>query len=244
VPAGILLVQSVVVPPTQPREQNDAIFSFDLADFAFALLFFVAEIAFATAWHKLVLEREARSAGRLSLGQAEWIYFKKLVMLFFIILLTGLAWVLAMSSLTSLGLGMGGLVGGDEGFNAAGIAVLAIGIAAAVYVAYRYGAFFLVLPAAAVGRNFLLREATHRIGPNRWTLLMTYVCAYLPILLLDILRSRIPLDLSGSTTGFLLPFIGNLPELIFMPVIVGVLSITYRELVQRPEQAALPHVFS
>lgn len=90
------------------------------------------------------------------------------------------------------------------------------------------------------GRNCTGKEAEAAIGDNRWRLMGVYVLALLPLVVLEYLLGSL-LGGTAMKSGAIATVVQYGPTLLFAPVIVGVLSITYRELVQKPEAGAQPH---
>lgn len=92
----------------------------------------------------------------------------------------------------------------------------------------------LLLPAASIGRDMSIGEASQKMQGNSWRLIFIYLLAFAPPFLLEFLLGAILSGL-GMNSAVNNLRVSWLPWLLFTPIIVGVLSIAYRELVQTAE---------
>tara|TARA_R110002110_G_scaffold18498_9_gene77625 strand:+ start:353 stop:1231 length:879 start_codon:yes stop_codon:yes gene_type:complete len=196
---------------------------------------YLAEIPLATAWHRLILQQNSGESHRYVVGRREFRYLLKALFILIVVLLVSLLLGILVSGLM-LPLIMGSVGGKAIPENLVLVSIVGSVLSIAIYAVLGYflGCLFLMLPAAAIGRNFKSGEASTALKGNEWRLVGIYIVALVPIYLLaaafDGLFS-LSLDAPGLGAG-LFTYFG---PLIFAPLIVGVLSITYRDLVQKPE---------
>ncbi|CAN0564067.1 unnamed protein product, partial [Laminaria digitata] len=205
-----------------------------IAVVAFAVVIFVAQIPMATAWHRLILMPADRASHRYRIGRPEGRYCLKMLVIVLIVLMVSLMIGLMLSFLVvptmlSLTTGTGG-VANPLVFWMAGI-VIALGFYALLV--YFLGYLLLMLPAAAMGRNCTSREAAAALGRNQWRLMGIYTLVLLPLVILEFLLAWLVGSLALQN-GVLLAVVQYGPPLLFAPVVIGVLSIVYRELAQAP----------
>jgi len=202
------------------------------------VLMYLSEIPLATAWHRLILVENPGERHRYVVGRPEFRYFLKAIFIFFVMfLVSGLLGTLVGGVMVPL---IFGSIGGNSiPDNLLLITVAGWVLSFVIYsvLGYFLGCLFLMLPAAAIGRNFKSGQASAALKGNEWRLVGVYIVTLVPITILAAVVDGLfflSLDVPGTGGGFF-SFFG---PLIFAPLIVGVLSITYRELVQKPEAAA------
>ena len=93
-----------------------------------------------------------------------------------------------------------------------------------------------MLPAASVGRKLRNGDAYAivRDGRNNGRLLIAYLFVSAPIMFINWAVVEISEKLN-SGSGVLANIVEFAPEVLYTPALVGVISIAYRELVQKPE---------
>lgn len=199
---------------------------------------YLSEIPLATAWHRLILVDNPGDRHRYVVGRPEFRYLLKALFILIVLILVGILLGILVSGIM-LPLFFGSFGGKTIPDNLVLITiagwVLSIGIYAVL--GYFLGCLFLMLPAAAIGRNFKSGQASAALKGNEWRLVGVYIVTLVPITVLAAAIDGLfflSLDVPGAAGGFF-TFFG---PLIFAPLIVGVLSITYRELVQKPEAGA------
>lgn len=200
--------------------------------FFLSVLIYLSQVPLVTAWHRTILEPRAAAGHGYRIGNREGRY---LLNLFVIALAIGAIFMVA--SILA-GLLLPAIVGSVSGYFGVAVSLL-LSVALYLGLGYLLVGGFLVLPAAAIGREIRLGPAMLATNGNEWRLLGIYAVALLPVWGLAVI---LELFAAAAATGSLL--VENVlyfgPELLFAPAIVGVLSITYRELVQKPEAAAGP----
>ena len=242
VPAAVIAVLSVVnvqflmAPGGEVMGRSSVTTA--IATVIFPIFIYLSQIPLATAWHRLILAADDDQAHRYRIGRPEGRYLLKILSIGLIVLVVSLMIGLMLSFLvipTLMSLTTGGRGVPDPFLMVLVGSAISIGIY--TILGYFLGYLLLMLPAAAIGRNYTGKEAEAAIGDNRWRLMGVYVLALLPLVVLEYLPGWL---LAGPAmkSGAIAAFVQYGPTLLFAPVIIGVLSITYRELVQKPEAGA------
>ena len=234
IPAVCLLVLGALLSEAVDPPAPEVEFGFGLLSAGGFLIFFLSEIPLATAWHRLILMPADPAAARYAVGRPEWLYLRKILLLLVMVIVISIGVSVVMllvgAALAAL---LAGLGVGLPVLHGAGIVSFALlGI-----VAYLFGHIVLVLPAAAIGRKMQIGEAAHAIGSNAWPLVWLYVIAYFPVWLFGVALSLVAPVYTVTAPAYVALLLQYLPELVFTPVIVGILSVTFRELVLIPEAA-------
>lgn len=198
-------------------------------------LYLVSQIPLATAWHRLILrEQDSASHDYLIQGREGRYCLKAILIAAIYAGIFFAAWyVIAKVLFAPMMQGVvAEIVAGrsnEESFRNAIIIQSVV-----VYCLYGATAFFLaglllVLPAAAIGDTLGLGEGIRKLENNSGRFVAIFILAYLPVWLLQRL-----LRWAFEEPSFVI----YLPALLFGPVLIGVLSIAYRELVQKLEAAS------
>jgi hypothetical protein len=198
-------------------------------------LIYLVQIPMATAWHRLILEPERTDGHRYMMGWNERLYFLKALQL--MVLIVGL--IILFGILVSVvAVPLQALTSNSPIFQ---MFVFTVAIVVLLYLAIGYFAcpILLMLPAASIGKKLTSGEAymAVREGRNNWALAIAYLIASAPIMIINWLATGVVEKLNLGN-DFLRNFLYLAPEVLYAPALVGVLSITYRELVQKPEAAA------
>lgn len=223
--------------PDDPATLNQSMVLPIVMVMLFAVTIYLSEIPLATAWHRFILTHEDTGSHRYIVGRREWRYLLKALFIAIIVLLLSIL----MGLLLSLLLIPFVLAITGSGPSAGGLwvvslvsAVLSLGMYAVV--GYLIGHLFLMLPAAAIGRPFSWTEASVALAGNKWRFVGLYIVVLAPLILLTFgIDAVLGVGTGGGTSATEL--VNYIVSLLFAPVIVGVLSITYRELVQNSEAA-------
>lgn len=206
----------------------------------FAAVIYLSQIPLATAWHRLILTADDGTSHRYRIGGPEGRYLLKMLVIALIVIVISLMIGLMLSflivpALMSVTTGARG-VPNPFLFWLVGT-VVAVGIYGLL--GYFLGYLLLMLPAAAIGRNMAGSEAAASIGNNQWRLMGVYIVTLLPLVVLEYLLGWL-LGGLALKSGLVLAIVQYGPTLLFAPVVIGVLSIIYRELVQEPDAARTP----
>ena len=206
-----------------------------IAIFLFTALIYLSQVPLATARHRLILKSGDTGSQRYMIGGPKGRYFLKILIIALIVIAVSLMIGLLLSGLV-LPLLMG-ITTGERGLpNLILLGLIGTVISLGLYsvLGYFLGYLLLMLPAAAIGRNYVGSEASAAIKGNEWRLVGVYVVAMLPLIILEYLFGWL---LGGLVlkSGILLAIVQYGPTLLFAPVVIGVLSITYRGLVQKAE---------
>lgn len=206
-----------------------------VAIFVFNVLIYLSQIPLATAWHRLILKTDDPGSHRYMIGRPEGRYLLKILFVALVVIAVSLLIGLLLSVLV-LPVLMEVTVGarGMPNLLLLGLVSTAISLGVYAVLGFFLGYLFSMLPAAAIGRNYAGSEASAAIKGNEWRLVGVYVVAMLPLIVLEYLLGWLIGSLALKS-GILLAIVQYGPTLLFAPVVIGVLSITYRELVQKPE---------
>lgn len=206
-----------------------------VAIFVFNVLIYLSQIPLATAWHRLILKTDDPGSHRYMIGRPEGRYLLKILFVALVVIAVSLLIGLLLSVLV-LPVLMEVTVGarGMPNLLLLGLVSTAISLGVYAVLGFFLGYLLLMLPAAAIGRNYAGSEASAAIKGNEWRLVGVYVVAMLPLIVLEYLLGWLIGSLALKS-GILLAIVQYGPTLLFAPVVIGVLSITYRELVQKPE---------
>ena len=239
VPAAVIALLSVMSVQLLIGPEGDTIIlptaAAGIAIIVFSMIIYLSQIPLATAWHRLILTSDDDATHRYRIGGPEGRYLLKIVVVSLIVLVVSLMIGLMLSFLVIpalMSLTTGGRGVPDPFVMMLVGTVISIGIY--TILGYFLGYLLLMLPAAAIGRNYKGSEAEAAIGDNRWRLMGVYVLALLPLVVLEYLLGWL-LGGLAMKSGAIAAIVQYGPTLLFAPVIIGVLSITYRELVQKPE---------
>lgn len=230
---SIVSVQLLIGPDGE--SMTFPLISTGVAVILFQLIIYLSQIPLATAWHRLILTDDDDRTQGYRIGGPEGRDLLKILIIGMIVLVVSLMIGLMLSFLVIpalMSLTTGGRGVPDPVLMLLVGAVISIGIF--TILGYFLGYLLLMLPAAAIGRNYTGSEAAAAMGDNRWRLMGVYVLALLPLVVLEYLLEWL---LAGPAmkSGAIAAVVQYGPTLLFAPVIIGVLSITYRELVQKPE---------
>ncbi len=206
-----------------------------VAIFVFNVLIYLSQIPLATAWHRLILKTDDPGSHRYMIGRPEGRYLLKILFVALVVIAVSLLIGLLLSVLV-LPVLMEVTVGarGMPNLLLLGLVSTAISLGVYAVLGFFLGYLLLMLPAAAIGRNYAGSEASAAIKGNEWRLVGVYVVAMLPLIVLEYLLGWLIGSLALKS-GILLVIVQYGPTLLFAPVVIGVLFITYRELVQKPE---------
>lgn len=229
----ILCLQLLLGPMEQPLEEPPV--KSAMIVFVFVALIYLSQIPLATAWHRLILKTEDITSHRYMIGRPERRYLLKILIIGLIVIVVWVVIGLLLSGLL-LPLLMGAVTGGRGLPSIMLFSLIGLVVSLGLYVVLGYflGYLLLMLPAAAIGRNYTGGEADIAIKGNEWRLVGIYVLALLPLVCLEYLLGWLVGGFVSKST-ILLAIVQYGPTLLFAPVVIGVLSITYRELVQKPE---------
>jgi hypothetical protein len=190
---------------------------------------YLSEVPLATAWHRLILSHHKDAPHRYSIGVREFRYVLKVVAIMFV----GLMMVVVAGFIMSI---LGSLFGqGDDVIGS--LISVAIVIAAIAVLINFIARMFLLLPAASIGRDMSISDTSAAVEGNSWRFIGIYTLTVAPLYLLGYLL-ELAFEESMKTSAALSNFIGYFPSFLYAPILIGVLSITYRELVQKQEAAA------
>lgn len=194
--------------------------------FFLGVAIYLSQVPFVTAWHRIILMPQVAAAHRYRIGNREGRYLLHvfIVVMAIIIFLTLASYLTGLILSAFVGTGGGGF---DRVASLLGFAAMCL------VLGYFLVGVFLILPAAAVGREIQIGQAVRASSGNQWRLLGIYAVALLPVWGLAVIIEQF----TGATATDSLVVQNALyfgPELLFAPTIIGVLSITYRELVQKP----------
>ena len=238
VPVVLLIGLNAVAPSVLPDAKDVSAGSVGFAAgffFFFAIIVYLAEIPLATAWHRYILTHEDTASHRYLIGNREWRYLLKALLIALIVLLfsliVGLVIALVMVPFVMA------MVAGPPTASLPLIGLVTSLVTLGFYALIgRYlGHLFLMLPAAAIGSNLSRKDTKAAVKSNEWRLVGVYALSVVPIWIIGVALT-FPVDGVAILTSR--DLLGHVPALVFAPVIVGVLSITYRELVQKPEAAS------
>lgn len=211
-----------------------------------AMLFTVATMLFVlpviTAWHRMIMVGADNPRAKVfyRLGRAEWSYFRAAILLY------GLGYVLSLVVRELYGPLFGGPIWWlvDNGLDPFDIllvhgkrlvTVLAITSVLGVIIAR----FFMVLPAAAVGKKLSVSDSADATRGNGFRLVLAYVLATLPSAMLLLLFWS-PMEILGadldSEVKYLALLLAIVPHILLYTVSVGVLSLAYGKLIGVPRR--------
>lgn len=195
-------------------------------------LIYLIQIPQATAWHRLILEPGRTDGHRYMFGWNERLYFLKLVVLFFFLVGLTLVFGLLAASLTTM-------IPSWPIFQIFGFTLVVLG-AAYLVVGYFFCPLLLMLPAASIGKKLSSGEAYMivRKSRNNARLAIAYLLVSLPVMFVNWVATRIAEQLN-TANDFWANLLLNTADVLYVPALVGVISITYRELVQKPEAATM-----
>lgn len=202
----------------------------------FAVAIYLSEIPLATAWHRFILTRDDVQSHRYIVGRREWRYLlKALIIALIVVLLSILLGLLLSLLLLPFVMAIAGGKASAEGLWITSIASAVLSLGMYALLGYLIGHLFLMLPAAAIGRNFSGSEASAALAENKWRFVGIYIVVLAPLIILTFgIDAALGAGAGGAAGGEMVNYIVTL---LFAPVIVGALSITYRDLVQKPEAA-------
>lgn len=210
------------------------------------MMFTIATILFVlpviTAWHRMIMVGADNPRAKVfyRLGAAEWSYFRAALLLY------GLGFVISMVVRNLYGPLLGGPIWWlvDNGYDPFDllllhgqrlVTVLAITSVLGVIIAR----FFMVLPAAAVGKKLSISDSADATRGNGIRLVLAYVLASLPSALLLLLFWS-PMEILGSgqdnAVKYLALLLAIVPHVLLYTVSVGVLSLAYGKLIGVPRR--------
>lgn len=217
------------VPLEAPTASNSSSMSYKISlGFTFAVL--LAELPLVTAWHRLILLQGDQDSHRYTFGQREWRYLLNAA-----IVGAGMVLVAAGLLIGSLLL-FGGVTFGVRSEWMLTFLAIVFNLALWSVVIYCFAGWLFRLPAAAIGHRHANVSPSRAVRGNRWRLLRSYFAALWPLGVIGFLIEAGLSDTDGVPV-FVQETLHRLIFLIFAPIVVGVLSITYRELVLKPEAA-------
>ncbi len=210
-----------------------------VAVFVFNVLIYLSQIPLATAWHWLILKTDDPGSHRyMIVGRPEGRYLLKILFVALVVIAVSLLIGLLLSVLVLSAL-MEVSVGGMPNLLLLGLVSTAISLGVYEVLGFFLGYLLLMLPAAAIGRNYAGSEASAAIKGNEWRLLGVYVVAMLPLIMQKKFLLYWFIGGLALKSGILVAIVQYGPTLLFAPVVIGVLSITYRELVQKQKPEAV-----
>ena len=192
VPAAVIAVFSIVSVQLLIGPDGESmtfpLISTGVAVILFQLIIYLSQIPLATAWHRLILTDDDDRTQGYRIGGPEGRYLLKILIIGMIVLVVSLMIGLMLSFLVIpalMSLTTGGRGVPDPVLMLLVGAVISIGIF--TILGYFLGYLLLMLPAAAIGRNYTGSEAAAAMGDNRWRLMGVYVLALLPLVVLEYL---------------------------------------------------------
>jgi len=227
-PFAAVIVVSLIV---EPQGKGSAEVVFDTS-WALVWLIYLVQIPQATAWHRLILQPHLTDSHRYTFGWNERLYFLKALILMFllggVIILFGLLAGILTAPLMAM-------LSNSPIFQAFGFSLIVLGL---VYLAVGYFVcpLVLMLPAASIGKRLSSGEAYMiiRKGRNNARLAIAYLVVLTPVMFIDWVAVSI-VERMNSGNDVLANLLMYTPGILYAPALVGVISITYRELVQKPE---------
>lgn len=218
-----------------PVDAHPSGFDAALLTAIFSAIMFLVEIPLLTAWHRVILAPYEAGIHRYQIGKREWRYVMKSTYIMLYVILA----VLVLGILFNIGLIA--IVGvGPDGGPALSVHLQELMNYAVVLVAYMLvfrfiGHLALALPALALGKGLSRQDAKAALRSNEWHLVGVIAVSMLPIFIAGFAVLAL---VETSVTSALLDSASYMLALILAPVVVGVISIAYRELVEKPEAAA------
>lgn len=193
-------------------------------------LIYLTQIPQATAWHRVILQPDRTDGHRYMFGWNERLYFLKLMVLcFFLFGLILLAGILIAF--------LGPMIPSSPIFQMVGFTFVVLGLAY-LGVGYFMCPILLMFPAASIGKKLSSGEAYMivRKSRNNARLAIAYLLVSVPVIFVNWVATRIAEQLN-TANDFLANLLLFTPDVLYAPALVGVISITYRELVQKPGAA-------
>lgn len=241
VPVALLIVLWVIAASVLPNTAETAPDEFPRLQFALLFLcitvMFLAEIPRMTAWHRFILTPEDVASHRYLIGSREWRYLLSTllltVILYFVLVIVTIASSLFVipALLPAIGVDPGNMSAFEVSITVANLGFCGL-------VVFVFADLLLRLSAAAIGRKLTRREAKTAIASNRGRLTGGLAIGVIPILL-----AGYPMFRLFGAEGDVMFVAGDLaiyiPTLVFGPVLVGILSIAYRDLVQAPDATVI-----
>jgi hypothetical protein len=199
----------------------------------FIAIMFVVEIPLLTAWHRVILAPGDAGEHRYRFGKREWRYALKssLIMVYVLLAVAVLLVLFNIALLAVVGEGTDG--GPAISLRLQELLSYAVILLAYVLVFRLIGHLVLALPALALGRRISRQDVKIALRSNDWRLVGIVVMSMLPTFVVGFAGLLVA---TGSASG-LLDMASYLLALILAPVIVGVISIAYRDLVEKPDAA-------
>ncbi len=240
IPVVILIGLTALGPSVLPGAEDSGTHEMGFAVAGYFTVFFIfvflAEVPPVTAWHRIILMGDNAQTRRYVIGLQEWRYILKLslILLYLLLAILVVGFAIGLAMVSVFGVAADGAPAISGALEETIYNVTAFGI---YLVMFRFiGHLFLGLPAAAIGAGLSGKEGKKALKTNEWRLVGIVVLSMAPPLLAGFALSRAA---DGAPIPGIYDLLGYVIAIIFAPVIVGVLSIAYRELVQKPQTSAL-----
>lgn len=197
-----------------------------VASLLLLILTFVIGVPAITAWHRLILRSEERSAGRYRISRREFCYGALHIRFWVAVTVLNGVFFAIVFNLSPLILPEFGDIGVARS--------ILIPLSFAIIIGFG-AAFGLVFPAAAIGSDLSFRESAHKTWGNRWRLMIVSAAASLPVALFVYLLTAAISGIGDDFPPIVFELVDELLNFLYLPTTVGFLSIAYRELVEKSE---------
>lgn len=213
-----------------PAEQDPVGIHAGVLSVVFIGIMFVVEVPLLTAWHRVILTPEDSGSRRYRFGSREWRYGLKssLILVYVVLAVAVFAIMFNIGLLAVVGTGPDG--GPAIPLHHQELMNYAVILPATILVFRFLGHLVLALPALALGQSISRQDVKSALRSNEWRLAGIVTVSMLPAFAIGFASSSAEPALGPGMWDL----VNYLPNLILAPVIVGVISIAYRELIQKP----------